>query len=87
MRLPGRKAAIRADFEATFTSPHGRRALAVLAKENFALPHQSTFVSGDPHQSAMYEGRRRAIAGIFGRLRQTAPAAAAELEHELESYE
>ena len=50
-------------YRDVFDSPSGQLVLAHLAKHNFVL--SPAFVSGDPFQSALHEGQRRAVLSIM----------------------
>lgn len=53
-------------YRAVFESPSGELVLAHLAKHGFLF--DSTFVQGDPHQTALNEGSRRMVLSIIKML-------------------
>lgn len=58
-----RRLSIRKSFRQVFNTDDGKAVLAYLSKQCFMTT--STFVAGDPHQSAMNEGSRRVVLSII----------------------
>jgi hypothetical protein len=55
--------ALKASYRRVFETPDGKRVLRHLMRVGFVT--KSTFVVGDPHQSAMNEGSRRMVLSII----------------------
>lgn len=58
--------AIRKSYRQVFNTEDGKQVLAHLSKNCFLT--QTTFVAGDPHQTAMNEGSRRVVLSILSFL-------------------
>ncbi len=54
---------LKASYQRTFDAPDGKRVLRHLMRVGFVT--KSTFVAGDPHQTAMNEGSRRIVLSII----------------------
>lgn len=55
-------------YKAVFETPDGRRVLNHILREGFVL--KSTFVAGDPHETALNEGSRRLALSILRKVRK-----------------
>lgn len=64
--LLSRRDRITSAYQAVFDSPEGELVLAHLAKN--CCVFDSTFVQGDPNQTALNEGGRRVVLSIFKML-------------------
>lgn len=58
--------AIRKSYKQVFNTEDGKQVLAHLCRNCFLT--QTTFVAGDPHQTAMNEGSRRVVLSIIRQL-------------------
>jgi hypothetical protein len=57
------KASLHDAYRSVFENPKGRMVLKHLCREGHVL--SSTFVAGDPYQSALNEGERRIVLSIL----------------------
>lgn len=56
-----------ADYQRTFSTPHGKRVLRRMMKESGML--SPNFVEGDPYGTAFNEGKRAAVIEILQRTK------------------
>lgn len=64
LEIVARRRRIQQAYKRLFESPDGQLVLEHLARTNFVFD-KSTFVQGDPHQSALHEGQRRVVLSIM----------------------
>jgi hypothetical protein len=60
------KSRVNEAYKSVFTTPEGEIVLAHLCKVNFVFT--TTFVKGDPYQTALHEGQRRLTLSILRQL-------------------
>jgi hypothetical protein len=68
-------------YKQVFGTDEGKKVLAHLMRNGFIA--KSTFVAGDPHQSAMNEGSRRVVLSILTFMNKNEDEMQKQIEQEL----
>ena len=74
---------IQKSYRQVFNTEDGKRVLSHLMKNGFIT--KSTFVAGDPHQTAMNEGSRRVVLSILAFMNKDEKEMQKQIETELQN--
>ena len=72
-------------FIRVFSTDDGKVVLAQICKENFIF--DTTFVKGDPQQTALNEGRRQVAIGLLKFVNKNPDTLLKQLEQQIQQYE
>lgn len=75
--------AIQRSYRQVFNTEDGKRVLSHLMKNGFIT--KSTFVAGDPHQTAMNEGSRRVVLSILAFMNKDEKEMQKQIETEIQN--
>lgn len=78
-----RRKEIQKAYRQVFNTEEGKQVLSHLMKNSFIT--RSTFVAGDPHQTAMNEGSRRVVLSILAFINKDEKEMQKQIEQELQN--